>query len=346
MTASPTLRVGVVGAGAMGADHVTRISERISGADVTAIVEPDAGRLRSAILAAPRARPFARLESAIEAGAIDAVLVATPGRLHEAALLAGLEARLAIFCEKPLATDPAAARRIVEAERRLDRPHIQVGFMRRFDVEHQELRALVASGGAGSLLLLHCVHRNRSVPDGYTQDMLITDSVVHELDAVPWLAGSPIRALEVRHPRRNSRAPERLSEPILVLLELQNGVLADVEMNVSAELGYQVATEAVLERGVARIGQPSGLQRWQEGRVAIAEPQSFTTRFRDAYDRQVQSWVEAAHRGTVAGPNAWDGLMVALACEAGLQALYGGGRIEIPMPERPAFYAVGGAPGS
>ncbi|MFB7842697.1 Gfo/Idh/MocA family protein [Microbacterium sp. NPDC056052] len=333
------LRVGVVGAGLMGADHIARITRRISGAAVSAIVEPDAGRAAAAAQNAPGARTFARIEDAIAAGAVDAVLIATPGRFHEPVLVPALEARLPILCEKPLTPDSASSWEILQLEQKLDRPHIQVGFMRRFDAEYQALRSLVETGDSGALMMLRCAHRNPSVPDGYTQEMLINDSVVHEFDVVPWLAGSPVRTVEVKYPRRNSLSPGHLREPILVLMELENGVLVDVEMNVSVQFGYQVATEAVFEKGLARIGQPAGLQTWRDGRFAVAEHVSFVTRFAAAYDQQVQRWVDAVHDGTlVDGPNAWDGYRVALACEAGVKAL-GGGVVAVEATERPAFYA-------
>ena len=187
--------------------------------------------------------------------------------------------------------------------------------------------------------MLRGVHRNPSVPDSYTQTMLITDSVVHEFDVVPWVAGSPIKTVEVKFPRRNSLSPAHLREPILVLMELENGVLVDVEMNVSVQFGYQVATEAVFEKGLARIGQPSGLQTWRDGSFSVADHMSFTTRFAAAYDAQIQRWVNAVHSGVlVDGPNAWDGYRVALACEAGVKAL-DGGIIPVEAPDRPAFYA-------
>lgn len=333
------LRVGVVGAGLMGADHIARITRRISGAAVSAIVEPDAGRAAAAAQNAPGAQTFARIEDAIAAGAVDAVLIATPGKFHEPVLVPALEAKLPILCEKPLTPDSVSSWEILQLEQKLDRPHIQVGFMRRFDAEYQALRALVATGDSGELMMLRCAHRNPSVPDGYTQEMLINDSVVHEFDVVPWLAGSPVKTVEVRYPRRNSFSPAHLREPILVLMELENGVLVDVEMNVSVQFGYQVATEAVFEKGLARIGQPAGLQTWRDGRFAVAEHVSFVTRFAAAYDAQIQRWVDAVHDGTlVDGPNAWDGYRVALACEAGVKAL-GGGVVAVEAPERPAFYA-------
>ncbi|MFH8251884.1 Gfo/Idh/MocA family protein [Microbacterium sp. B2969] len=336
---SNDLRVGVVGAGLMGADHIARITHRIAGAVVSAVVEPDAGRAAAAAANAPGAQAFARIEDAIAADAVDAVLIAVPGQFHEPVLVPALAAGLPILCEKPLTPDSASSWRILELEQKLARPHIQVGFMRRFDAEYQALRALVASGDSGELMLLRCAHRNPSVPDSYTQTMLINDSVVHEFDVVPWLAGSPVKTVEVKYPRRNSLSPAHLREPILVLMELENGVLVDVEMNVSVQFGYQVATEAVFEKGLARIGQPSGLQTWRDGRFSVADHVSFTTRFAAAYDEQIQRWVNAVRAGTlVDGPNAWDGYRVALACEAGVKAL-DGGVIPVEAPERPAFYA-------
>jgi myo-inositol 2-dehydrogenase/D-chiro-inositol 1-dehydrogenase len=341
MSSSPLhdLRVGVVGAGQMGADHIRRIARTISGASVSAIVEPDAGRAAAAAATAPGAQMFGSVEDAIGAQALDAVIVATPGRFHEPVLAPALEAGLPILCEKPLTPDSASALRVLELEQKLDRPHLQLGFMRRFDDEYRALRELVVGGEAGELLMLRGVHRNPSVPADYTQSMLITDSVVHEFDVMPWLAGSPVRSVEVKYPRRNTLAPERLREPILVLIGLENGVLVDVEMNVSVQFGYQVGTEAVFESAVARIGQPSGLQRWSEAAFSIAEHTTYTTRFARAYDAQVQAWVDAVRDGSlVAGPTAWDGYLVALACEAGVRALETIGPVAVEPAERPAFY--------
>lgn len=334
------LRIAVVGAGAMGSDHIRRITNNTAGARVSAIVEPDAGRAAAAATLAPGAAAYTSIEEAIAANAMDAVLIATPGQFHAPVLRPALDARLPILCEKPLTQDSQGSWEVLELEQQLDKPHIQVGFMRRFDAEYQELRKLVESGASGELLMVRALHRNPSIPETYTQDMLITDSVVHEFDVVPWLAGSRVVSVEVKHPRRNSFAPERMREPILVIMELENGVLVDVEMNVNVAFGYQVATEAVFEQGVARIGQPSGMQRWEAGNFIVKEHENFATRFSSAYDEQLQRWVNAVRRGDlVDGPNAWDGYMVALSCEAGVKALHADGVVPVDAPERPAFYA-------
>ena len=74
-------RVAVVGAGMMGADHVGRIATTIAGATVSAVVEPDEARRTAALGLAPGAAGFADLDAALASGVVDAVLVATPGRL-------------------------------------------------------------------------------------------------------------------------------------------------------------------------------------------------------------------------------------------------------------------------
>ena len=339
MTTTTDLRVGVVGTGIMGADHVARITSTITGATVSAIVEPDAGRAASAAQLAPGAKTFTRVEDALSADALDAVVIATPGRFHEPVLLPVLEAGLPVLCEKPLTQDPESSWRIVEAEQKAGRQLIQLGFMRRFDPQYRQLRELIASGTVGELLMLRCLHRNPSVPDGYTQPMLINDSVVHEFDVVPWLAGATITSVEVKYAKRNALGPAHLREPILVLMELDNGVLVDVEMNVSVQFGYQVATEAVFQRGVARIGQPEGLQLWQDAKFQLGEHTSYVTRFKQAYDIEVQAWVDATKQGAIAGPSAWDGYKVAVACAAGVKALDTSGPVAIELPQTPAFYA-------
>jgi myo-inositol 2-dehydrogenase / D-chiro-inositol 1-dehydrogenase len=332
------LRLGVVGAGLMGADHIHRITHRIAGAEVSAIIEPDRPRAEAAQEFAPGAQWFPDIENAIEASAMDAVLVATPGQFHKPVLLPSLAAGLPVLCEKPLTPDSESAWEVVQAEVATGKKLIQVGFMRRFDKEYMELRELIAQGNQGELLALRCQHRNSVVPESYHDDMLIFDSVVHEIDVVRFLTDSPIVAMEVRHLKRNSLNAPHLNEPILVLMETESGVVADVEMNVSVQFGYQVKTEAVFEKGVAEIGRTAGMTIWSEGRYGGVEHVSFKTRFGDAYDRQIQLWVNAAKNLEIAGPSAWDGYLAAAAVEAGLEALHKGTKIEVSYQPMPAFY--------
>lgn len=333
------LRVAVVGAGIMGADHISRISHRISGAEVTAVIEPDKGRAESALQLAPSAQHFARLEDAIVAGVVDAVVIATPGPFHEPVLMPAIAAKLPTLCEKPLTPDSGSSLKVVAAEVAGGEKLIQVGFMRRFDEEYQQLKSTIASSELGELLALRCQHRNPSVPDGYHNNMLIFDSVVHEIDIVRFLTDSSILSVEVKHLKRNPNSPANLNEPILVLLETESGVVADVEMNVSGRFGYQVKTEAVFQNGIAEIGRTSGMTLWRDGRYGGEEHSTYTTRFARAYDEQVQRWVRAARNREIDGPSAWDGYLAAAAVEAGVKALASGQREPVTYAPKPVLYS-------
>ena len=72
---------------------------------------------------------------------------------------------------------------------------VQVGFMRRYDPGYLAMKAAIDDGSIGTPLLMHCAHRNPSAPPyGFTTDMIISDSSVHEIDIVRWLFGEEIVA--------------------------------------------------------------------------------------------------------------------------------------------------------
>ncbi len=338
MTQQGTLGVAVIGTGRMGADHVRRLDQVISGARVAAVVDIDGDRAKRAAGGIDGCTAYTDAAAALSAPDVDAVLIASPAPAHEATLLEAFARDLPVLCEKPLTPDAASALRVVEAEARLGHRRVQVGFMRRYDPEYLRLKALLDGGGIGRPLMLHCRHRNAATPPGFTEQMMINDSVVHEIDATRWLLGQEIAAVTVLRPARSSAAPEGLGDPQLVLLETSGGALADVEIFVNCGFGYQVQCEAVGERGSARIGDAHGLLVNTAGRWGGEIPQDFVERFRTAYDEQVQCWVTATREGRTEGPSAWDGYAAATACEAGTRAQMSGARERVLLAQRPRLY--------
>ncbi|MGW4604226.1 Gfo/Idh/MocA family protein [Streptomyces sp. NPDC004532] len=338
MTQRGTLGVAVIGTGRMGADHVRRISEVISGARVAAVVDVDAERAKNVAAGVEGCTAYTEPAAAMAAADVDAVLIASPGPAHESALLAAFERDLPVLCEKPLTPDAASALRVLEAEQRLGHRRVQVGFMRRYDAEYVKLKALLDSGQLGRPLMLHSRHRNASSPPGFTDAMLINDSVVHEMDVTRWLLGQEITAVTVLRPTPSDVAPEGLADPQFVVLETDGGALVDVEIFVNCGFGYQVQAEAVCERGTARIGDGHAMVTNAAGRWGGTIAQDFVERFEEAYDREVQAWVDATRRGEVTGPGVWDGYAAAAVCEAGVRAQTEGRRTEVELIERPALY--------
>ncbi len=333
-----TLRVAVIGAGRMGADHIKRLSTRIHGAEVAAVVDVDLARAQAAIEGIDGAVALASADEALNNGDVNAVLIATPGFLHEEILYKALEKDFPILCEKPLTPDADSAWKVVQAEQALGHKRIQVGFMRRFDAEYSALGAIIRNSELGELLMLHHQHRNPSTPEGFTNEMLINDSVVHEFDAIRYFTGEEITSVQVRLGKPTRSAPRGQHDPQHVLLETESGVLADVEIYVNAKFGYQVATQASFEDGIVSIGGDNGPYVQSAGKWGGNVTPGFEERFGAAYDVEVQAWVDAALRGEIGGPTAWDGYATAACCEAGVEAQKSGEKVKVQLNTKPDLY--------
>ncbi|MGW5665219.1 Gfo/Idh/MocA family protein [Streptomyces sp. NPDC003758] len=332
------LGVAVLGAGHMGADHIRRLDRVVSGARVVAVADPETDRAEEAAAGVEGVAVHADPEAALDAPGVQAVLIASPGPAHEEALLAAFGRGLPVLCEKPLVPDAAGALRVVEAESRLGRRLTQVGFMRRYDAEYLRLKSLLDSGRLGRALMLHCTHRNVSSPPGFTTAMLINSSVSHEIDAARWLLGQEPTAVTVLRPGPSSNAPDGLLDPQFVLFETSGGALVDVEIFVNSGFGYQVRCEAVCEGGSARIGDGHSMVVTTADGAREEVAQDYLVRFADAYDREVQAWVDATRQGRVTGPSAWDGYAASVVAEAGVRAQESGAREAVTLAPRPELY--------
>lgn len=345
-----SLRVGVVGVGRIGQDHAERLTSTVAGATVVAVTDVDAGRARDvADLLAARGNDVPRVhatgEDLVADPDVDAVVVASWGPTHEQYVLAGLAAGMPVFCEKPLATTREACERILAAETQAmatgaGHRLVQVGYMRRYDPAFRALHDAVTTGSVGAPLLIHCAHRNASVPDWYSDDMMIADSAVHEIDVARWLLGEEIVAVRVLEPRRSSRAPERLRDPLLLLLESASGVLVDIELSMSVGYGYDVRCEVVGESGTAALADDGAVRVVAGGVRGNPLPPDWIDRFARAYDLEMQDWVDAVTAGRSTGPTAWDGYAAAVVAETCLRAPRTGERAPVNLGTPPAAYAV------
>jgi myo-inositol 2-dehydrogenase / D-chiro-inositol 1-dehydrogenase len=336
-----TVRVGVIGVGVIGQDHIRRITRVLSGGAVVAVTDVDAVRAESVADAWPGVAVCPTGRELIASGAVDAVLVTSWGPTHEEHVLAAIEAGKPVFCEKPLATTKAACLRIMDAEMARGRRLVQVGFMRRYDAGYRALKTALDEGAIGIPLLMHCAHRNRSAPPyGFTTEAMIADSAVHEIDLVRWLFGEQVAAASILKPRRSRRAAEGLHDPLIVLLEMANGVLVDVELFVSAAYGYDIRGEIVGESGTVALAEAGGEVTLKSGGARSSRvPADWRERFAAAFDAELQDWLNAVAAGTSTGPGSWDGYAAAAVTDSCLEALRSGQRTPVTLRDRPEFYA-------
>jgi myo-inositol 2-dehydrogenase/D-chiro-inositol 1-dehydrogenase len=320
----------------MGADHVARLSTRISGARVSVVNDYVAEKAEQLAASLPGCRALSDPLDAIADPDVDAVVLATPGPTHEKQLLACLEHGKPVLCEKPLTTDVATSLEVVKREAELGKRLIQVGFMRRFDHEYAQLKALLDSGDLGQALVLHCAHRNPAVPPSFDSAMVVRDSLVHEVDVTRFLFDEEITSIQVIKPSANPGAPQGLADPQIAIMRTASGKHVDVELFVTTGVAYEVRTEVVAEKGSAMIGLDVGLVRKSApGTWGGQITPGFRERFGQAYNTEFQRWVDAVLAGTnVDGPTAWDGYAASAVCEAGVKSLESGQPVTVEMISR------------
>ncbi len=333
------VRIGIIGAGAIGKDHARRINQDLTGALIVAVSDvnaDNAAALKASV--APDATVFATGEELIASDGVDAILVTSWGATHEQYVLAALAAGKPCFCEKPLATTADGARRIVDAEVALGKRLVQVGFMRRYDAGYRMLKKVVDSD-IGAPLMVHAAHRNPAVPDAYVTPMAIHDTLIHEIDVLRWLLNDDYVSAQVVFPRATSHSHSKLRDPQIVLLETAKGVRIDVEVFVNCRYGYDIQCQVVGEEGLASLPEPMTIVTRKDAKLQNTILTDWKDRFIDSYDVELQDFIDAAAKGTVSGPGSWDGYAAAVASDACVTAQESGAIVPITLPVRPALYA-------
>lgn len=334
-----TCKVGVIGTGMIGQDHIRRLTHVVAGAEVVAVTDANDVVAKEVAAGLADARVHATGQELIASDDVDAVVVTSWGPTHEEYVLAAIEAGKPVFCEKPLATTQEACRRILEAEVGFGRRLVQVGFMRRYDAAYRALKRVLDAGEIGAPLMYYSGHRNPSVPGHYTKDMAIVDTAVHDFDVVRWLLGEELVGIRVLAPRRNSLGGD-LQDPLLMLAETESGALVNVETSVNIRYGYDIRGEVVGETGTATLADSGPVLVRSGGTVSVSVPGDWKERFGAAFDTEFQEWIDTLAAGQPpTGPSSWDGYVATAVCDAGVTSLYSGERVAVELVDKPGLYS-------
>jgi myo-inositol 2-dehydrogenase / D-chiro-inositol 1-dehydrogenase len=333
-----TVRIGMIGPGGMGQAHIDRIHTVIAGGRVVAVSDVDEVRAKE-VASRIDGTAYASSAQLIASDEVDAVMICSYGPAHEVDVLAAIAVGKPVFCEKPLTPTAEAARRIMEAEEAGGRRLVTVGFMRRFDRSYRQMKALLDSGELGETLMVHCAHRNATVPENYTWDMAINDTAIHEVDTMRWLLGEEFVSARVDKPKKTSLRFEHLQDPLVLILETESGVRVDDEIFVNCQFGYDIRCEAVAEKGTVSLADQNAVEVRDGSGHRNSIARDHNDRFWGAFVTEVQEWISAVARGEHTGSTSWDGYAAACVCDAGVRALTDDGVVEVEMIAKPDFYA-------
>ena len=331
------LKIGVIGTGAIGREHIKRLDKKISGCKVVAVSDINT-ESATAIADQYGAKYYKEGEELIADPEVDAVVVTTWDPAHAQFVKASIAAGKYVFCEKPLATEISECKEILDAEEKFGKRIVQVGFMRRFDPGYVALKEIIKSGKIGEPLMVHACHRNMVHAATMTSDMSIKNAGIHEIDIMRWLLEDEYAEGQVVLPRQNSKSEPDLQDPQIMMLQTKKRIAIDVELAQSSGYGYDIQCEVVGELGTARLPEPSAVVTRMNGACSYGVIPGWETRFIEAYDIELQKWVDEVKEDHITGPTSWDGYIACVTAATLGECRVEGVRKEIKTLERPNFY--------
>jgi myo-inositol 2-dehydrogenase/D-chiro-inositol 1-dehydrogenase len=313
------LNVGLVGCGFIAqAVHLPALS-RLPGVRVAALAEPEARRLEQARRLAPEAAACADYRELLQRHDVQAVVVSLPPTLQAEAGIATLAAGKHLYLEKPMATELAAADRLLAAWRRSDL-QVMIGFNYRFHPLHVDVRREIEHGRVGEPIAARSIF---SSGRGALQEWKRTRRTgggallslgSHHFDLLPYLLGASVREV-----RANVRSVATEDDCAAVTMRLDNGVVVQSLFHIGLQSEdrievYGRAGTLVADRlhslcpEVADGAAPASLLR-DDALAPAREP---------SYEPALRHFVDCVRAGRPPSPSLWDGrrsLGIVLAAE-------------------------------
>ena len=334
--------VGVVGSGGMGGMHAHCLHRKVAGARVAAVSDIDTERAGKVAGECGGAAVFGDASEMIRDERVAAVVIASPDPTHAELVHECLRVGKPVLCEKPLATSPEEALGIVEAEVEAGRKLVQVGFMRRYDPQHVDVKNVAASGAIGEPVLFKGWHRNAQIPPGVDSEWVVINAAIHDLDSARWMLEAEVEEAFVRGLNTTGSGDGEFDLQ-LIQLTFADGRLATIEVNVDARFGYEVGVEVVGASGTAHTAPPSGAVVRLDRSFSQGADGDWLDRFEPAYSIELQEWVEAIEGGRPPAPDAWDGYASLVVAEACIASIRSGNPEGVTVTEKPGLYEKEGS---
>jgi predicted dehydrogenase len=226
MQMSQPVRVGLAGLGNFGSLHA-RILTQLGTAELAAVCDPSAEARSWAT--DTLGVPFAveTFEELLRTPGLDALFIVTPENLHTEHVLAAIPLGVPIFMEKPLSTNAADARRIVDAAKQAG-VFLQIGFVVRFDAQHAMLRNRVAAGEFGQVVIFRAKRNcSRSWFATYgDRAHTVYETIIHDIDLALWFTQSRCRLVYAVQRNISGRT---YPDALVATLQLENGTMVTLE---------------------------------------------------------------------------------------------------------------------
>lgn len=279
----PTVRIGVVGVGAIAQIAHLPALARLRGVKLVALCDNDGPKARALAERFDVEDVFTDIEDLLELDELDAVIISTPNHLHEPHVLSALAAKVHVLCERPLALTSRGVERILNAAARADRK-VAVANNYRFRSDVQAVSSFLRGGELGKLFGVRAGHyQPRRAAEGWrfrraeAGGGAFMEHGLPLLDLALWLADFPEPVRVSAHMER-SRGASAVEESLVALVECAQGKTFTIDVSwsyVGAEERWWF--DVLATRGSAQLA-PLRVVKELNGKAVDVTPRGAATR--------------------------------------------------------------------
>lgn len=263
------IRLAIIGLGRFALAHA-RIWSQIEEIEVVAVCDRNPETFGPFRALFPEARCYTDWKELIDRESPEAVDVLTPEHLHAEPVLYAIGSGAHVFVEKPLASAPDEAEKLIRAAEQYGRI-MMTGHVLRFDARYAEAKARILRGETGPIRSIYAKRNNgKKYFSIYNRISPVFILGIHDIDLMHWLFEDDV--IEVTAVRSTSgHATEDLIWALLKFGRGGIGILennwllpegaaspADVRTEITGELGSLIIRDP--ERGIDYIGGASAEQ--------------------------------------------------------------------------------------
>ena len=330
------IRIAVLGCGRIGVMHAANIAAhpraRLAGVqDINVAAAEKTAAATGAPVFASAAEIFASPD-------VDAVLIATATDTHADLLEQSVAAGKPVLCEKPIDLSLARVNRCAEKIRGTKLP-IQIGFVRRFDPGHRAVHNAVRAGEIGELHQVLVTSRDPGLaPEAYLKVSggILRDMTIHDFDMARFILGEePETVFAVGARLVDPALMQRLGDhdTITVVMTTASGKQALIMNSREALYGYDQRVEAFGSKGMAvsENRRPHLMLMSGKGFTDRAAPllDFFIERYREAFDAEIDAFVDAIEKERPADVGFEDGRRALTLAEAAIKSIGEGRAVKV-----------------
>lgn len=326
------LRVGVIGAGAWGKNHVRTVAT-LAEAELAGVCDADAKTRENLTRQYPAAHITGDVADLL--GRVDAVVIASPAATHARVARQCIEAGKPCLVEKPFALSTGDAEAVAQAAAKHDVP-VLTGHLLVFHPAVERLRTLVQSGELGRIYYLYGLRVN--LGQVRADENALWSFGPHDVSVALYLLGeTPVRVAA----HGKSYLQPKVEDVVFLTMEFGSGVLAHVQLSwldphKERKLTVVGATKMVVfddmeAREKLRI-YDKGVQRPPEygsygEALSIREGDIFIPKIPNVEPlaAELGHFVKVARRTEAPRASAADGVAVVKVLDAATRSLSGGG---------------------